>query len=244
MTEAGLIPDPWQADLLAGCPRRALLLCSRQAGKSSIASAIALQVAMLEPHSLVLLLSPTLRQSGELFKDKLSRLYHGLGQPVAATQETALTLTLANGSRIISLPGNEEGIRGYSGVSLLIIDEASRVPDALYYSVRPMLAVSGGRLVALTTPFGKRGWFHEEWDRGQGWERVKVRADECPRIKPEFLEAERNSLGERWYRQEYLCSFEETTDSVFAQSDIDAALTGVGPTGHEPRPLFGEGESA
>jgi hypothetical protein len=45
---------------------------------------------------------------------------------------------------------------------MLVIDEASRVDDTLYLAVRPLLAVSGGRLVALSTPFGKRGWFHDE----------------------------------------------------------------------------------
>src|SRR5262245_47255751 len=63
--------------------------------------------ALLRPSSLVLLLSPTQRQSGELFRDKVLRLYDDLGQPVRATQQTALTLALANGSRVISLPGNE-----------------------------------------------------------------------------------------------------------------------------------------
>ena len=33
--------------------------------------------------------------------------------------------------RVIALPGGEETIRGYSGVNLLIIDEAARVADEL-----------------------------------------------------------------------------------------------------------------
>jgi hypothetical protein len=87
-----------------------------------------------------------------------------------------------------------------------------------------MLAVSQGRLVALSTPFGKRGWFHDEW-YGEGfWERVKITAPECPRIPAEFLAEERRALGERWYRQEFLCSFEDTIDAVFAYEDIQAAL--------------------
>ena len=137
-----------------------------------------------------------------------------------------------NGSRVISLPGNEGGIRGYSGVALLVIDEAARVPDALYCSVRPMLAVSGGALVALSTPFGKRGWFFEEWSGGNDWRRVRVIAEQCPRIRADFLAQERATLGERWYRQEYLCSFEDTIDSVFAYGDIQAALS------HDVLPLF------
>jgi hypothetical protein len=129
---AGMAPDSWQAQLCRASDSNLLLCCSRQSGKSQVAAAIALNTALLRPRSLVLLLSPTLRQSQELFRDKLMRLYVALGRPVAAAQETALTLTLANGSRIISLPGNEEGIRGYSGVGLLVIDEAALVDDDLY----------------------------------------------------------------------------------------------------------------
>ena len=218
-----MLPDKWQADLLRTPAQRMLLLCSRQAGKSQTAAALALQAALLEP-SLVLLLSPTQRQSGELFRDKLMRLYVALGSPVPAVQQTALTLTLANGSRVISLPANEGGIRGYSGVALLVIDEAARVPDDLYRSVRPMLAVSQGRLVALSTPYGKRGWFYQEWSGKNDWRRVKITAEQCPRITPAFLAEERRSMGERWFRQEHQVSFEATVDAVFASDDLAAAM--------------------
>jgi hypothetical protein len=201
-----------------------LLLCSRQSGKSQAAAALAVQTALLIPGSLTLLLSPSLRQSGELFRDKVVRLYDAAGRPMQATRETALQLTLANGSRIVSLPGEEGTIRGYSGVTLLVVDEAARVPDPLYCSVRPMLAVSGGRLVALSTPFGKRGWFHDEWHGSGAWERFKVTADQCPRIPAEFLAEEERSLGPRWFRQEYFCSFEDTVDQVFAHADVMAAV--------------------
>jgi hypothetical protein len=182
---------------------------------------------------LVLILSPTLRQSGEMFRDKVLRLYRALGRPVPARGETALTLTLANGSRVLSLPGEEGTTRGFSGVALLVIDEASRVSDELYAAVRPMLAVSGGRLLALSTPFGKRGWFYECWESGAGWGRVQITAEQCPRITPQFLAEEWQALGERWYRQEYLCSFEDVVDAVFSYEDIQAALSA------EAKPLFG-----
>jgi hypothetical protein len=72
-------------------------------------------------------------------------------------------MELANGSRVVCLPGREESIRSFSSVALLIIDEAACVPDDLYRSVRPMLAVSQGRLVCLSTPLGKRGYSFNEW---------------------------------------------------------------------------------
>jgi hypothetical protein len=222
---SGLTPDSWQAKLLRSSSSRQLLLCSRQAGKSLSAAGLALREALLNPGSLVLLLSPTQRQSGELFRAKVKRLYSRLGRPVACVQESQLTMELSNGSRIVSLPGEEETVRGYSDVNLLVIDEASRVPDDLYRAVRPMLAVSRGRLVALSTPFGQRGWFHDEWQRGEGWERTRITALQCPRITREFLEEERRALGDRWFNQEYCCSFEESVDSVFSAADVQAALS-------------------
>jgi hypothetical protein len=48
-----------------------------------------------------------------------------------AVAESALRLELANGSRIVSLPGSGETVRGYSAPRLVIVDEASRVPDEL-----------------------------------------------------------------------------------------------------------------
>lgn len=201
------------------------MLASRQSGKSLTAAALALREALLRDNALVLLLSPGLRQSGELFRGKVLPLYHSLGRPVLPVRRpTQLSLELVNGSRIISLPENEQGIRGYSSVSLLVIDEASRVSDDLYRAVRPMLAVSRGKLVALSTPYAKQGWFYECWTNSESWQRVKITAQQCPRITPEFLAEERQALGPRWFAMEYECEFQEAVDSVFAEADIEAAL--------------------
>jgi hypothetical protein len=224
MTAGGLDPDPWQADVMRSGADRTLLLCSRQAGKSSVSAALAVRTALLEAGSPVLLLSPSQRQSGELFR-KVLDLYGALGRPVPAVRETALQLELANGSRVVSLPGTEGTVRGFSKVSLLVIDEAARVSDPLYYAVRPMLAVSRGRLVALSTPFGQRGWFHAEWTGTGDWARVRVTADQVPRITKEFLAEERRALGDRWFNQEYRTEFTACVDAVFDYEDIQKALS-------------------
>src|SRR5215211_7658408 len=181
----GVEPDPWQVDLLRSSSERTLLNCSRQSGKSTMSAVIALHRALYRPGSLVLCLAPALRQSQELF-GKIAGFYRDLGRPVAPQGERKLSLELENGSRIVTLPGTDKTIRGFSGATLLIVDEAARVEDELYYAVRPMLAVSGGGLMMLTTPHGKRGVFYEEWTSGagRGWERYEVPAGECPRISP------------------------------------------------------------
>lgn len=221
--EMGLDPDPWQGRFLRSPGRRILLNCSRQSGKSTVTALLAAHTALYDPGALVLLLSPTQRQSHELFRKALDA-YRAIPTAIPITQESALRLELSNGSRIVSLPGKETTVRGFSGVGLLAVDEAARVPDELYYSVRPMLAVSGGRLVALSTPFGTRGWWWEAWRSEEPWERYKVPAEECPRITREFLEEERRTMGEWWFAQEYGCEFLDAQTQPFGREDVERAF--------------------
>jgi hypothetical protein len=230
----GLDPDPWQRDLLRSSSDRVILNCSRQSGKSTMTAVITLHRALYHPGSLILCLAPALRQSQELF-GKVLGFYRDLGRPVSPQAERKLSLELENGSRIVTLPGTEKTIRGFSGTALLVLDEAARVADELYFAVKPMLAVSGGALMMMSTPYGKRGVFFEEWTGAGGWERYEVPADKCPRITEEFLEEERASLPPWVYRQEYECSFEETEDQVFTTDLIDRAVTS------EVKPLFAAG---
>jgi hypothetical protein len=231
---AGFTLDAWQRAVLLSDAHQIILLVTRQGGKSTVSSIRALHRALYTPASLVLLLAPSYRQSKELFrkvKDALAAL--PFSAPVAS--ESALELEFTNLSRIVALPGKEATIRGFSGVSLLIVDEASRVPDELYQAIRPMLAVSGGDILLLSTPFGKRGFFFEEWEQsGAAWHRTKITATECPRITPEFLEQERRQIPDFIFRQEYMCEFVETIDQVFRYDDIQRAL--------DPKvePLFGD----
>ena len=230
----GLEPDPWQERLLRSTSPRVLLNCSRQSGKSTMSGVLALHRALYHPGSLVLCLAPSERQSKELFA-KVSDSYRRLRGTSAPVSDRKLGMRLPNGSRIEALPGSEKTVRGFSGTSLLIVDEAARVEDQLYYAVRPMLAVSGGSLMMLTTPYGKRGAFFEEWTGPHEWDRYEVPAAECPRISEGFIEEERETLPPWVFRQEYECSFEETDDQVFTLDMIERAVTS------EVKPLFGAG---
>lgn len=228
----GLDPDPWQERLLRSDAPRVILNCCRQSGKSTVSAILALHTALYSPGSLVLCLAPSERQSKELFS-KIAGFYGALGETVPSDSHRKLGMELDNGSRIEALPGTEKTIRGFSGAALLLVDEASRVDDGLYYAVRPMLAVSGGSLVLLSSPHGKRGAFFEAWaNGGASWERYEVPASDCPRIPSAFLEEERKALPSRVYRQEYECSFEETDDQVFGYEVVDRAITS------EVAPLF------
>ena len=229
----GFNPDPWQEKALRWSGKRLLLNCCRQSGKSTTAAILGLHRALFYPGSLVLLVSPSLRQSGELFR-KVGEHLQRLQTPPRKVEDNRLSVTLANSSRIVSLPSTENTVRGFSGAALIIEDEAARVPDELYIAVRPMVAVSGGRLILLSTPHGKRGHFFAEYtESGRDWERILIPAPECPRISGEFLQEERASLGDWWFRQEYMCEFVETVDQGFYYDQVMTALSA------EVKPLFG-----
>src|SRR5262249_14269221 len=121
--------------------------------------------------------------------------------------------------------GSEATVRGYSACSLLIIDEASRCSDELIAASTPALATTDGRLVALSTPWGRRGWFYNQWALSDGWHKTLLRSTECGRIKPEFLPEERKQLGEFMFSQEYLCEFLDQQTSVFSSELVEASLS-------------------
>jgi hypothetical protein len=224
-THLGIVPDEKQTQVLDSRSKQLILNCSRQWGKSTISSILALHQAYYVPKSLVLVISPTLRQSGELVR-KIQLYLPLLGIRKKSDGVNTLSLELPNKSRIIGLPGQDSTIRGFSGANLLIVDEASQVSDNLYRSCRPFLAASrNGRIVMVSTPFGTRGFFWDEWERGQDWQRLSTPATECARISPEFLERERRSMGEAWFKQEYLCEFLENENTYLPRAWVEAAFT-------------------
>ncbi len=224
--DCGIVPDEWQAELLRTRPRRSLLLCSRQSGKSTVTALTALWTAIYEAPALVVIVSPSQRQSAEMFRTLM--LFHSKleGAP-ALVGESVLKAEFANGSRILALPGSEKTVRGLANVSLAIIDEAAAVEDELLAAIRPMMAVSkgGGRLIALSTPRGRRGWFFEAWTGTGDWTRVKVAATDCPRISQAFLQEELKELGAMRFSEEYELEFRDSDEAVFPFAVIAAAFT-------------------
>lgn len=221
----GFRPDAVQARVLDRRTKRGILNCSRQWGKSTVTALKAVWEAHQRPESLTIVVSPSERQSAE-FVRKASVFVRRLQIPAKGDGDNDVSLVFPNHSRIVGLPGSEATVRGFSNVSLLLVDEASRVSDELYHAIRPMLAVSNGALWLMSTPAGKRGFFYETWmNGGPDWMRIRAMAQDCGRIAPKFLEEERTAMGERMFRQEYCCEFVETSDVMFKRSLIESAFT-------------------
>lgn len=223
-TRLGFDADPAQREMLRSKTKRAILNCTRQWGKSTVAAAKAVHRAFTVAKCMVLVASPGGRQSGELMR-KSEEMLERLDIQPRGDGYNELSLLLPNGSRIVGVPASEAKVRGYSALSMLMIDEASRVPDELYRALRPMLAVGSGDLWLMSTPCGKRGFFYETWEHaGPEWLRVKVPATECPRISKEFLEEQRSVMGLESFGQEHMCEFTGSGMGVFDRDLVEAAL--------------------
>ncbi len=219
----GFEPDERQAEVLRSEAKQGILNCTRQWGKSTVSAAKAVHRAFTRPKSLVLVASPSYRQSAE-FVRKAAEMVAKLGIRPRGDGDNDISLRFPNQSRIVGLPGVEGTVRGFSAVSMLLIDEASRVDDAMYRALRPMLAVGNGDLWLMSTPFRKRGFFYSHWEHGgPEWHRIRVPATECPRIRLEFLEEDRRQQkGD--FEMEYMCEFREDGHSVFNRDLVMKAL--------------------
>jgi Terminase large subunit, T4likevirus-type, N-terminal len=223
--DCGLALDKWQSDLLRSDAQRILLCCSRQAGKSTVAALVGISTAISTPGSLTLLVSPSQRQSSELFRT-LMALFRKLPDAPEVKTESVLKVELANGSRVIALPGDERTTRGYAGADLVVIDEAARCDDSLLAAIRPTMATkSGARLIALSTPAGKRGFFYDAWHGDPSWHRVRVPATECPRISAAFLAEELRELGQQRYDEEYGLQFLDDGAQIIRTEFFDRAVS-------------------
>ena len=218
----GIEPDPWQVEVLASDHPRKILCCGRQTGKSTVGAVLAIHKALTKPGSTVLCVAPGERQAKLIFK-KAARFYEMAGYPLPAHSRRMTGLELSNGSVIEALPAVERTTRGYS-VDLLVVDEAGAVADMDYHGILPALIATQGEQVLLSTPRGKRGFFHEIWHGAEDWQQMLVRSDEVGRMRPEDLEVFRSSMPEQFFRQEFFCEWLDTEGSLFSYDDIQAAL--------------------
>ena len=218
----GYHPDPWQAKLLRSRSNKIILNCSRQSGKSTTCAALGLHESIYRRPSFGLVIAPSKDQSAELML-KFDEFRSAVELPSDyLSTDTKLAVRFSNGNRFIARPGSEKSSRGFSAVTLLLEDEAARVPDPLYSSVRPMLAVSNGRHILMSTPFGKQNHFFKIWDEQRDiWEWYEIPAEMCPRISKQFLEEEKRI--NLWFEQEYHCAFLDPEGSVFS-SDLFKSL--------------------
>lgn len=177
----GFDPYPWQVKILESRSKRIIINAARQAGKSTIVSSLPCHIARYKAKSLSIVLAPTERQAAEDMEKIKGFIQSDVTYPKIERSSDSL-IKLDNGSRIVVVPATETAARGYSCPDLVLMDEASRIDDIVYTSgVKPMFTNNvDGVLVLLSTPAGKKGFFHEIWTKEGSWKRYEVRSPWTP----------------------------------------------------------------
>ncbi|GEM_PF-444007 len=214
----------WQRRWIDDEARFRALLKSRGVGGSYIIALESLLEALLRP-SLILLVSYSQRQSLELFRtfrglvevfDRASLRWGGedYGRVVVAS-ESRTQIELGNGSRVVSLPNNPDAIRGYRA-DHVYVDEAAmfRNDFEVKSAVIPCIVGRRGRLSLVSTPKGKRGWFHEAWSSGV-FSKHTAHYTEAPHISREDLQGLASSLSDLEWQQEMEMVFLDESGALF-----------------------------
>ena len=237
----GSPPDEFQRTLLEGIaaaandvtlPNRSWHVnCSRQMGKSTTTAVAAAWVGCYSAMrgKPIVIVSPSDRQSVLLLK-KTKQTIRSLSRDRAneVVGENQNELILRSGTSFVALPSGEDGdtLRAFSAVGLLIADEATRVTDSIFQATLPMLAVSRGLTVLLSTPNSRLDWFGRlDEERPPGWEVYLSVGQRLPAILTETLAQLRRSLGKWRYAQEMEGSFNSGDGGQFFDPDAIAACS-------------------
>jgi phage FluMu gp28-like protein len=145
-------------------------------------------------------------------------------------------MQLKNGSVIAATPNNPDRIRGYTANDIYLDEAAHFLNDEpVMRAIKPMLIATQGTFTIVSTPFGKRGLF---------WDQYKIATDEqatrddvraydlypstiSPLISRERMEQEHLNLTEPEFQQEYLGEFIEQVDTYLP---LDLITPCVDPT--------------
>ncbi len=171
----------------------------------------------------ILVTAPSMRQTKILVR-AARNIIRGSRMVNELVANNVMELELPNGSRIVGVAAREDTIRGHQAPPLVVIDEASRVPDEVWDAITPMMATVSEtvRVFAPSTPHGERGWWWEAYENGgDEWGRIQRTAHECPRITKEFLESERRRMPPNKFAEEYETLFAPAESQPFPPHLLD-----------------------
>jgi hypothetical protein len=212
-------PFPYQEKFLRDPSKRIVVCAGRRVGKSVMTAARAVWFAMANPNTTTLIVSATLRQSIMMFDTIRDDIHKCSLVNDMVVRETRTIIEFRNGSKIKALPCGPTGktLRGDTA-HMIVADEAAFMPEMVIAEViLPMLATTNGTAILLSTPFDKRHIFHKAFTSDK-WSRYTYPTSINPLVPKEFLDEQRELVGEIRFAQEYLAEFVDDSSSYFPQS--------------------------
>jgi len=241
--------DDWQEEVLN--TKGNMVLCTgRQVGKTTILARKACMYMINNKNSKIIVVSLTEEQAKLIIIMMLDFLekHHNRLVSKGKKKPTQNKLFLTNGSSVIARPVGQTGdaLRGFTG-NVLIIDEASRMPNLIWEASRPTLLTTSGEIWMCSTPHGKKGYFWEAFQNKNGRYKVfHISSEEVITNRPitegwdekqrqggiDFLDRERTDMSELQYGQEYLGLFLDDLRQYFPDELIEQTCTEKRPEQH------------
>ncbi len=227
--------------------RYSINMLGRQMGKTTVAAGYLLWYAMFKPDSTILVAAHKQAGASEIMQ-RIRYAYEGCPNHIRAgvTEYNKGSLTMDNGSRIISATTTENTGRGMS-LSLIYLDEFAFVPPRIakefWTSLSPTLA-TGGKCIITSTPNSDDDTFAMIWQQANkmfdehgeeqdvgvnGFRPMIAKWEEHPDRDAAWATEERGRIGEERFRREHECEF-----VIYDETLIDALklleMKGVDPT--------------
>jgi phage FluMu gp28-like protein len=217
-------PFSYQEAFLKDPSKRIVMCAGRRVGKSMMTGAKALWFVLSHEKVTVLIVSATLRQSIMMFDTILDYVSDNALISRAVVRQTRTLIRFKNGSKILALPcGKGKGLRGQT-CSLIVCDEAAFMPEEVISEVLlPMLATTDGYAIMLSTPWTKDHIFYKAFTSAK-WSKYHYKTSDNPMVKPEFLEEQRELVGEQRYLQEYEAQFTDDGRAYFPSALLQPCI--------------------
>ena len=174
------------------------------------------------PNSKIFYVAPTYKMCRQILWDDIKEKFIR-ARWAKKINESNLEITLVNNSRIYLRSGdNPDNLRGVS-MDYLVMDEAAMIDQKMWTEVcRPALSDRQGGAMFITTPQGKGSWIYELWQGAhsqENWSAFQYSTIQGGNVPEEEIEAARNELDEKSFRQEYEASFETYAGAIYYNWD-------------------------
>jgi len=239
MNTGELVLDEWQKEVLEA--KGNLLLCTgRQVGKTTIFAIKAARYLINNPKSQIIIVSLTEDQAKLIIVMILDYLekHHKAEIAKGKQKPTQNKITLKNKAVVIARPVGMTGdaVRGFTG-NVLIIDEASRMPELVWAAAKPTLLTTSGEIWMCSTPHGKQGYFWKSYNNPDRYKVFHINSEQVISSRPitktwtikqkqdaqRLLQQEREDMSELEYGQEYLAEFLDDLRQYFPDELITKA---------------------
>lgn len=216
--------NKWQRSVWGDPSRYLILNCGRRAGKSTFAALKMAEFVQKNPNSIVYYVSPSYRQSKSIMWNILRDYIPS--HWVVKSNETELTLWMANGSRI-ELKGADADPHSLRGVRVdfLVGDEVAyfRNWKTVWYDVlRPTLIDSEGKAILISTPQGFNFWYELYNVDDTDYSSYTFSSYDNEYIPRTELDKLKGQYDEETFQQEIMARFVRVSGMVYKEWDINS----------------------